>query len=105
MKYEALKKALCKELEKLDDQLKAGGSMSNSDIERVDVVSHALKSLATYEAMAESEESGMDVSERRGRGMNGRYVSRYGGGPEYDAGYSRGYSEAMRGRYPMEPNW
>lgn len=67
-----------------------------------------MKSLATYTAMKEAteeedHEGGMDMSGRRGRAMNGRYVSR-DGGSSYAEGYSQGYSAAMSqqsGHYPM----
>lgn len=101
-KFEALEKSLCMELEAIEQKLKGGTEMSTADLDKVDKLAHAMKSLATYKAMVEaeegySEENGM--SGRRGRGMNGRYVSREGGN-SYAEGYSRGYSEAMRMSYP-----
>lgn len=125
-KYENLEKKLCRELEMLEEKIKANsGEMSTQDLEKIDKIVHALKSLATYSAMKESEEYGEEGfsgagysgeggnSGRRGRGANGRYVSRDGGSSFAD-GYSRGYSEAMSqmsmaegggnsGHYPMMP--
>ena len=39
------------------------------------------------------------MSGRRGRAMNGRYISRTGGS-SYADGYTHGYSEAMRQMSP-----
>ena len=58
-----------------------------------------LKDQLTAEAMmrAESHDEEMEdgMSGRRGRAMNGRYVSR-DGGQSYAEGYSQGYNEGMR---------
>lgn len=94
-KFEALEKAMCKELETLEQKMKGSAEMSVQDLEKVDKLAHALKSLATWKAMKEAEEYEQDgYSGRRGRAMNGQYVSR-DGGRSYADGYSRGYSEAM----------
>lgn len=102
-KFEALEKALCHELEMLEQKI-TGGEMSVADLEKVDKLAHAMKSLATYKAMVEAEEGYEGMSGRRGRGANGRYVSRDGGN-SYADGYSEGYSEGMRqsGHWPMMP--
>ena len=96
MKFEALEKEMCKELEAIEQKMKSGVEMSTADLEKVDKLTHAMKSLATYTAMKEAEEEYSEggMSGRRGRGMNGRYVSRDGG--SYADGYSQGYSEGMR---------
>lgn len=112
-KFEALEKAMCKELETLEQKLKGTAEMSVQDLEKVDKLAHAMKSLATYKAMKEAEEEYGEGEEgfsgRRGRAMNGRYVSR-DGGSSYSDGYSQGYAEAMSqmnggnsGHYPMMP--
>lgn len=108
-KFEALEKSMCKELEVLEQKFKNGTEMSVNDLEKIDKLTHAMKSLATYKAMkgAEDEEGNFSMdgtSGRRGRGMNGQYVSREGG-RSYNEGYSRGYSEAMRRMYPPEMPW
>lgn len=102
-KFENLEKAMCKELEALEHKIQ-GGEMSVQDLDKVDKLAHAMKSLATYTAMKEAEEYEDGMSGRRGRAMNGRYVSR-DGGSSYADGYSQGYSEAMHqsGHYPMPP--
>lgn len=95
-KFESLEKAMCKELEALEQKMKSGTEMSTADLEKIDKLTHAMKSLATYTAMKEAEEGYSEdgMSGRRGRAMNGRYVSRDGG--SYADGYSQGYSEGMR---------
>jgi len=78
--YENLEKAMCKELDKLDK--KYGNDvpeMSVQDVEKADVLYHALKSAATYYAMKDAEEwdddmegSGEGRMSRGGRGYYGR---------------------------------
>lgn len=96
-KFEALEKAMCKELEAIEQKLKGGTEMSETDLKRVDMLTHAMKSLATYTAMKDAEEEygEGDMSGRRGRAMNGRFVSRDYGPQSYDDGYS--------GHYPYPP--
>jgi len=112
-KFETLEKAMCKELETLEQKLKGSAEMSVQDLDKVDKLAHAMKSLATYKAMKEAEEEYGEGEEgfsgRRGRAANGRYVSR-DGGSSYSDGYSQGYAEAMSqmnggssGHYPMMP--
>ena len=104
-KFEMLEKEMCKELEAIEQKLKAGTEMSETDLKRVDMLAHAMKSLATYKAMKEADEGYYDGGMSGRRGMNGRYISR-DGGSSYAEGYSRGYSEAMgqqSGHWPMGP--
>ena len=106
--YENLEEAMCRELEMLDK--KYGGDtkeMSPQDVERADVLYHALKSAATYHAMKdadewEEEESGargrMGRSyARRGRDSMGRYTNR----DMYRDEYSGHYPEWMPPYYPQ----
>lgn len=97
-KYKAIEKAMCEELEDIGRRLDGGAEMTPSDLEKIDMLSHALKSLATYRAMKDAEEyEGM--SGRMGRyGRDGENYSR-----SYSDGYSRGYDDArqMSGHYPM----
>ncbi len=81
------------------------------DLEKVDKLYHALKSLATYSAMKEAEnytdsELNENVSHSgyRGRAMNGRFVSRENANDSYAEGYSRGYSEAIDNRMNNSAN-
>lgn len=120
--HEVLEQKMCKELEQLEAKYASNPAqqLSSQDLEAIDKLYHALKSLATYTAMKESEEYGEEGwsseggaggnSGRRGRSsVTGRYVSR-DGGSSYADGYSQGYSEAMSqmnggnsGHYPMPP--
>lgn len=121
--HEVLEQKMCKELEMIQSKYASNPAqeMSVQDLEKVDKLYHALKSMATYTAMKEAEEyeeggmSGtrMTYSGRRGRGADGRYVSR-DAGESYAEGYDRGYSEAMSrtqggnsGHYPpmYQPRW
>lgn len=111
-KHEILEQKLCKEIEIIENKYQAGNAeMSIQDVEKLDKLYHTLKSMATYHAMKEAEEyeegglSGtrMTYSGRRGRGADGRYVSR-DAGESYTEGYERGYSEAMsRAQMPYHP--
>lgn len=109
--YENLEKAMCKELDKLDKKyMNDVPEMSVQDVERADVLYHALKSAATYHAMKDADEweeddmessrggrsygRGGDRSYRRGRDSMGRYTSR-----DMD-GYSGRYPEWMPPMYP-----
>ena len=95
--YENLEKAMCRELEKLDKKYDGDvPEMSVQDVERADVLYHALKSAETYYAMKDAEWEDNDASGRsyrRGRDSMGRYVSR-----DMD-GYS-GHYPPMYDRYP-----
>ena len=105
-KFEALEKTMCMELEALEQKMKSGTEMSTNDLEKVDKLTHAMKSLATYKAMKEAEEYGQEegMSGRRGRSPStGRYVSRDGGN-SYAEGYSQGYSEGMRQSMMYQPD-
>ena len=115
--YDVVMKQLCKEMVQIAEQIQRNNTMSVQDLEKIDKLAHAKKSLLTAKAMEEAEEyesgeeggmSGarthMTYSGRRGRGTDGRYVSR-DAGESYADGYDRGYSEAMNrgnsGHYPM----
>lgn len=103
--HENLEQAMCRELEMLDKKYASEqGEMSTADVEKADILYHALKSAATYYAMKDAEEwddddmsrggrdfsgrRGMDRSYRRGRDSMGRYTSM-----DMDPGYSGHYPE------------
>lgn len=102
-KHEILEEKMCHELELLENKYStnSGMELSIQDLEKIDKLYHALKSMATYKAMKEAEEYGFEdegMSGRRGRSpMTGRYVSRsmapYGyeesGHYPYPQGYPR----------------
>ena len=102
-RYDNLDKALCRELEALNSKYTgSAGEMTEQDVQKADMLYHALKSAETFYAMRDAGDdddySGDYMRRRRsyarGRSpVTGRYISR-------DMGYS--------GRYPMEyidPGW
>lgn len=89
--HENLEKAMCRELNMLDQKYANDPvEMSTADVEKADILFHALKSAATYYAMKDAEDwdeedshsgrssydRGGDRSYRRGRDSMGRYISR-----------------------------
>lgn len=106
-RYDNLEQAMCKELDKLDKKYQNDvPEMSVQDVEKIDVLYHALKSAETYYAMKDADEwdeeesrsgrsygRGGDRSYRRGRDSMGRYTSR-------DMDYSGHYPEWMPPMYP-----
>ena len=111
-RYMNLESKLCRELEMLEEKYRNGQEMSEGDLRRIDLLAHAMKSLATFVAMKEAEtgyqeEQYMDTS-RMGnnsymnnsymnynRGMDGRFTSR-------DMDTSGYYQHPM---YPQERRW
>ena len=103
-RYENLEEAMCRELEMLNK--KYGGDtkeMSPQDVEKIDILYHALKSAATYHAMKDAEED-WDEEESGARRMNnGRSYARR---RDSMGRYSRdmyGDSYDYSGHYPMYP--
>ena len=96
--FKNLKRVAQEELEQLDAKYASQSEFTAADAEMYKCLTMALEKQLRIEEMP-GEES---MSGRRGRAMNGRYVSRDGGN-SYSEGFSRGYSEAMRqsGHYPM----
>ena len=101
--YEIIMNRLCKEIDQIAEQIHKNDGMSVQDLEKIDKLFHAKKSMLTAKAMEESSkyenEDGtfgdrMTYSGRRSRGA----------GESYAEGYDRGYSEAMSrgtsGHYP-----
>ena len=86
---EGICEAIHRELDMMDEKLGSGKAQLNTqDLEHIDKMAHALKSLATYDAMKGNSE--YDGSYARGRSrMTGRYVS-WDEGPSYD-NYGRRY--------------
>ncbi len=108
-KYEGIENALKKEIKALDTKYSSGVEMSKEELDRLDKLTHTMKSLAGYykimydlKECEESEEMMNGYSGRRNRAMNGQYSQ------SYSDGYSHGYNEAMRqsGRgYEHYPLW
>ena len=92
--FSGLCEVLHQELKQLEKKLTKGGSLNMQDLETIDKLAHALKSIATYEAMeGSSEYSGESYYSGRGSRMSGRY-SREGDrqveyGRETDSYYGR----------------
>ena len=93
--FDGITEAINREMERLDEKYASGSNqMNNTDLNDIDKMAHALKSLATYEAMKGHSEYGgsYDGSYARGRSrMTGRYISRdgYRDGDPYPDGYRR----------------
>ena len=89
--YDNICNKLHQELEELDQKLEHE-ELRSADLDTIDKISHALKSLATYEAMEGSSQHGsyrsMDGgnSYRRGRDSMGRFTSRDMGRGEIEPG-------------------
>ena len=91
--FEGICETLHREMEMLEEKYSNGKTPMNSqDLEHIDKMAHALKSLATYEAMKGNSEYGSyDGSYARGRSrMTGRYISRDGYDPR-EGSYDRRY--------------
>ena len=92
--FEGICEALHREMDHLDEKLAGGGQMTSQDLEHIDKMAHALKSLETYKSMkGNSEYGGSSYARGRSR-MTGRYVSR----DEDPRGYNGGYSQDDYGR-------
>ena len=111
-KFESLEKFLCKQLEDLEQNVTSKG-ITTQELDQIDKIIHALKSLVTYKAMKESEE--YSNPEHGFSGYHGRSYTNYNHGQSYEDGYSRGYAEGQRQahdtmnhNYPAMPypkNW
>lgn len=75
--FEHLENAMCEELDRLNEKYKGGQEITSGDLTKADLIGHALKSLATYEAMKGSREGRSESSYARSR-TTGRYMSRDG---------------------------
>lgn len=89
--FEGICEAIHREMDELENKYAKGTQLSGQDLEHIDKMAHALKSLKTYEAMC--GESYDDGSYARGRSRTtGRYVSREGdrgNGIPYEGSYRR----------------
>ena len=95
--FEGICEAIHKEMDMLDDKYSKGTQLSAQDLEHIDKMAHALKSLKTYEAMAGNSEYGGSYdgegsyARMRSR-TTGRYISREGdrgNGMPYEGSYRR----------------
>jgi hypothetical protein len=93
--FEGICEALHREMDQLDEKFAGGAQMSGQELEHIDKMAHALKSLETYKAMKGNSEYGgsYEGSYARGRSRTtGRYISRD------DGPMNNGYSNDMYGR-------
>ena len=104
MEFKNLKRVAKEEVEKLDAAYANKSEFTDKDAELYKCLMSGLKDQLAVEGMMnakEYEEEGEEMegmSGRRGRAMNGRFVSR-DGGQSYAEGYSHGYNEAMTQRH------
>ena len=101
--YDNIKYKLHREMDRMDERYQPENKeLSDGDLEVIDKAAHALKCLATYEAMEEAErgKSETGYSERRGRDAMGRYTSREGGSRDMEGSRSERYWQPpYYGRY------
>lgn len=96
-----------KDLAKTNEKLRmAGGDMTGADLEYVDKLTHAIKSIKTTLAMVDEEysnEGGSNRGSYRGGGSN-RGGSNRGSnrGGSYGGSYARGQRRNSMGRYSRE---
>lgn len=94
--FEGLLEALHRELRELDEKFASGAKMNAQELDHIDKMAHALKSLAAYEAMAGSSGYSGDSYARGRSRTTGRYVSRDSGGY---SGYNSQDSDSYGRRY------
>ena len=97
-KFANLKRVVIEELEKLNAEYANKSEFTEKDAETYKCLMHGLKCQLTAEAMMEADSYERGMSGARGRGMDGRYISR-DMGPGWDDGMS-GYYPRMT--YPPD---
>lgn len=85
--FEGICESLMRELETIEEKV-TKGQMNSQDLDHIDKIAHALKSLKTYEAMEGHSEYGDSYARGRSR-MTGRYISRDDGYDSRDGSYRR----------------
>ena len=107
-KHELLEAKMCKELDLLEEKYRTGAEMSEGDLRRIDLLSHAIKSLAAYGAMKEAEEA------RYGQmgGSGASYNNSYGNNSYMNSGmnnnmgsYAQGQRENGMSHYMSRDNY
>lgn len=94
--------ALMRELDKANDKMKKGGNnLSAGDLEYLDKITHAIKSVKTTIAMEESSYDDGGNYERGGR-SNRSYGGSYEGGSSYARGRGRNARRDSMGRYSRD---
>lgn len=112
--HEIILAQACRDIESYAEKIKKGQAPNPQDYEMLDKLYHLKKDMLACKGMedAEMSEENGNLSGRRGRGMNGQYVSRdMSNRQSYDEGYSRGYQDGQTqsGHWPTPPyrpmNW
>ena len=94
--FNGIIETLHREIHDIEERVNNGGKFNEQDLNYVDKMAHALKCLATYEAMEGHSETGDSYARGRSR-TTGRYISRTGEhgqveyGREMDPYYDRRY--------------
>lgn len=104
MRHELLEQKMCHEIEIIEDKYKNGNAeLSMDDLKKLDLLYHALKSKATFDAMKEAEGYGYSdqMSGRSYPRMSGTY--REDRGPAWNGYPAGGYSG--NGWQPHPPRW
>ena len=105
-RYMNLESKLCRELELLEEKYRNGAEMSEGDLRKIDLLSHAMKCLATFVAMREADNANYmenyypydnSMSNARGRDSMGRFISRNTMSQDM---MNHSMSPDMSGRYP-----
>lgn len=97
--HDLLEQKMCEEVKLIEKKYSTGtAEMSLDDLKKLDLLYHALKSKATYDAMKDAEEYGYDRNQMSGR-MMPRISGHYYDDRSYADGYSGGYP------YPPRPRW
>ena len=92
---------LSRELGEANDKIRnGGGKLSGSDLDYVDKLTHALKSIKTTIAMAEADEGGSYDGDRMYSGRMYPYRGSYNDGSYRSGSYAR--RRDSRGRYAMD---
>jgi len=109
-RFMILENKLCKELEILEEKYRSGNEMNESDLRRIDLLTHAMKSLAAYTAMqTESPQmynnSYMNNSYMNGSYMNGSYMNNPNYGNNMRNGDMSGHYPPNYPMYPEERRW
>lgn len=97
-----IEEKLCKEIETIKERLRSSSDVAESDIKKLDLLYHTLKSKTGYEN-GMMNMGGMSYENRSGNsyGYSGRYSRDMG--PGGSGRYSRDMGPGYSGHYPVTP--
>ena len=101
--YIHLRQKMCKELESLEEKYRNGAEMSEGDLRRIEMLTHAMKSLATYVAMKEAEDYRTEQNYNEQRSYNS-YNNGYGNSYESNARMNNSYMNSYGPREEINRN-